>query len=152
MAYLIDSNIFLRLVPADDPDRLSVLRALARLRADNEDLFYTSQVLAEFWTVCTRPTSARGGYGLSSEKTERKARLIERFCRLAPDSLATHVEWRRLLTTHSVMGVEVHDARLVAAMIVHGIPNLLTFNLIDFRRFTEITVSSPEEKGGQSDG
>src|SRR6266404_9246632 len=63
MAYLIDSNIFLRLVPADDPDRLSVLRALARLRADNEDLFYTSQVLPEFWTVCTRPASARGGYG-----------------------------------------------------------------------------------------
>ena len=39
----------------------------------------------------------------------------------------------------------VHDARLVAAMIVHGIPNLLTFNLPDFKRFTEITVISPEE-------
>lgn len=46
MAYLIDSNVFLRLVPADDPDRFNVLRALAKLRADNEDLFYTSQVFA----------------------------------------------------------------------------------------------------------
>lgn len=36
MAYLIDSNVFLRLVPANDPDRLNVLRALAKLRADNE--------------------------------------------------------------------------------------------------------------------
>lgn len=152
MAYLIDSNVFLRLVPADDSERNIVLGALAKLRADNEDLFYTSQVLAEFWTVCTRPASARGGYGLSPEKTERKARVIERFCRLAPDSLATHLEWRRLITTHAVMGVEVHDARLVAAMIVHGIPNLLTFNLRDFRRFMEITAISPEEKGNQPNG
>src|SRR5882724_3965474 len=143
MAYLIDSNIFLRLVPADDPDRVNVLRALAKLRADNEDLFYTSQVLAEFWTVCTRPASARGGYGLSSAKTERKARVIERFCRLAPDSLTTHLEWRRLITAHSVMGVEVHDARLVAAMMIHAIPNLLTFNLADFKRFDRISIVSP---------
>ena len=102
MAYLIDSNVFLRLVPQDDPDRHAVLRALAKLIADNEDLFYTSQVLAEFWTVCTRPASARGGYGLTPEKTERKARVIERFCRLAPDSLATHQEWRRIIVAHSV--------------------------------------------------
>jgi predicted nucleic acid-binding protein len=145
MAYLIDSNVFLRLVPANDPDRVNVLRALAKLRADNEDLFYTSQVLAEFWTVCTRPESARGGYGLSPEETERKAKVIERFCRLAPDGLATHLEWRRLITAHSVMGVEVHDARLVAAMLVHAIPNLLTFNLADFKRFKQVSVVSPAE-------
>ncbi len=145
MAYLVDSNVFLRLVPANDPDRVNVLRALAKLRADNEDIFYTSQVLAEFWTVCTRPESARGGYGLSPEETERKVRVIERFCRLAPDSLTTHLEWRRLITAHSVMGVEVHDARLVAAMLVHAIPNLLTFNLADFKRFEQVRVVSPAE-------
>jgi predicted nucleic acid-binding protein len=89
--------------------------------------------------------SARGGYGLSLAKTERKARVIERFCRLVPDSLATHLEWRRLITAHSVIGVEVHDARLVAAMLVHGIPNLLTFNLDDFKRFKQISVVSPAE-------
>jgi predicted nucleic acid-binding protein len=145
MAYLIDSNVFLRLVPADDPDRHTALRALAKLRAANEQLFYTSQVLAEFWTVSTRPVSARGGYGLSLARTERKARVIERFCRLVPDGLATHLEWRRLITAHSVIGVEVHDARLVAAMLVHGIPNLLTFNLDDFKRFKQISVVSPAE-------
>jgi predicted nucleic acid-binding protein len=145
MAYLIDSNVFLRLVPVDDPDRRNALNALAKLRAANEDLFYTSQVLAEFWTVCTRPESARGGYGLSPEETERKAKVIERFCRLAPDSLATHLEWRRLITAHSVMGVEVHDARLVAAMLVHDIPNLLTLNLADFKRFKQVNVVSPAE-------
>jgi predicted nucleic acid-binding protein len=144
MAYLVDTNVFLRLVSRNDPDRNTVLEAFRKLSARNEDLFYTSQVLAEFWTVCTRPSTARGGYGLSPEKTERKARMIERYCRLLPDSLATHQEWRRLIVTHSVMGVEVHDARLVASMNVHGIGGLLTFDSKDSKRYAGLLVVSPE--------
>ncbi len=144
MAYLVDTNVFLRLVSRNDPDRNSVLRAFRNLNSRNEDLVYTSQVLAEFWTVCTRPSAARGGYGLSPEMTERKARMIERYCRLLPDSLATHQEWRRLIVAYSVRGVEVHDARLVAAMNVHGIGGLLTFDSKDFKRYQEILVVSPE--------
>jgi len=70
--------------------------------------------------------------------------MIERYCRLLPDSLATHQEWRRLIVTHSVMGVEVHDARLVASMNVHGIGGLLTFDSKDFKRYPGISVVSPE--------
>jgi predicted nucleic acid-binding protein len=145
MAYLIDTNIFLRLVSKLDPDRQTVLDAFRKLTSKNETLFYTTQVLAEFWTVCTRPALSRGGYGLSPEKTERKARLIERYCQLAPDSLATHEEWRRLIVVHAVMGVEVHDARLIAAMVVHGIANLMTFDANDFKRYPGITVISPAD-------
>lgn len=144
MLYLVDTNVFLRLVSRTDPDRTSVLNAFRKLNTANDELIYTSQVLAEFWTVCTRPTTARGGYGLSSEETERKARLIERYCRFLPDSLATHQEWRRLIVAHSVMGVEVHDARLVASMNVHGIRRLLTFDSKDFKRYPGIRVVSPE--------
>jgi predicted nucleic acid-binding protein len=144
MAYLVDTNVFLRLVSRNDPARHAVLDALRNLTERNEDLVYTSQILAEFWTVCTRPSTARGGYGLSPEATERKARMIERYCRLLPDSLATHEEWRRLIVTHSVMGVEVHDARLVASMNVYGIGGLLTFDSKDFKRFPGLLVVSPE--------
>jgi predicted nucleic acid-binding protein len=144
MAYLVDTNVFLRLVPRNDPDRNTVLNAFRKLNTKNEELVYTSQILAEFWTVCTRPSTARGGYGLSPEMTERNASLIERYCRLLPDSLDTHQEWRRLIVTHSVMGVEVYDARLVASMNVHGISGLLTFDSKDFKRYPGIVVVSPE--------
>lgn len=145
MSYLVDTNVFLRLISKRDPDRTIILEALRKLRDQNEVLFYTTQVMAEFWTVCTRPASARGGYGLSPEKTERKARLIERYCQLLPDSMATHQEWRRLIVSHSVSGVGIHDARLVAAMIVHGVPHILTFNRADFSRFPGISVVSPAD-------
>jgi predicted nucleic acid-binding protein len=143
MPFLVDTNVFLRLVPKSDPDRQLVLDAFRTLRAKNEELYYTTQVLAEFWTVCTRPITARGGYGLSPVETERKARPIERYCKLLTESLATHQEWRRLIMAHSVQGVLIHDARTVSVMNVHGIAHLLTFDKDDFKRFPGITALAP---------
>jgi predicted nucleic acid-binding protein len=145
MAYLFDTNLFLRLARRNDPKRQLALEALQRLRSRKEVLCFTPQVLSEFWNVCTRPASARGGLGLSLTQTERKARLIERYFRLLPDSLATFEEWRRLIVAHSVMGVEVHDAKLVASMNVYLITHLITFNVADFKRYSGITAVSPAD-------
>lgn len=145
MPYLIDTNVFLRLVPRIDPDRQIVLQALQKLRTANESIYYTTQVLAEFWVVCTRPATARGGYGLSPEKTEQKARMIERYCQLLPESMLVHQEWRRLIVAHAVQGVVIHDTRLVAAINVHGLTHIFTFNQSDFYRSTNLTIVSPNE-------
>jgi len=47
-----------------------------------------------------------------------------------------------------VEGVQVHDARLVAAMMAHEIPQILTFNYKDFKRYREISVILPQEASG----
>ena len=143
MPYLFDTNVFLRLASQNDPQRSTVLSALQKLRAGNEILCYTPQVLSEFWNVCTRPLSVRSGLGLSPVQTERKARVIEKYFRLLPDSLATFQEWRRLVVAYSVMGVQVHDAKLVASMLTYGITHLLTFNENDFKRYSGFTAVNP---------
>jgi predicted nucleic acid-binding protein len=107
-------------------------------------LCFTPQVLAEFWSVCTRPPSARGGFGLPPAGAERRARVIERYFPLLPDSAATYHEWRQLLLRHRVSGAQVHDARLIASMKVYGITHLLTFNADDFTRYLDITVVDPQ--------
>jgi predicted nucleic acid-binding protein len=76
-------------------------------------------------------------------QTQKKARLVEKHFRLLPDSLATHQEWRRLVAAHSMRGVQVYDARLVASMAVYGIDHLLTFNVRDFQRFPGISAIHP---------
>jgi predicted nucleic acid-binding protein len=144
MPYLIDTNILLRLAQRTAPERPVVLQALRELKQRNEDLCYTTQVLVDFWNVCTRPVTARGGLGLTIEATDRKARLIELRFRLLPENLATHQEWKRLVKLHHVKGVEVHDTMLAAVMKVYGIPHLLTFNTPDFKRFG-ITAVSPTD-------
>jgi predicted nucleic acid-binding protein len=59
---------------------------------------------------------------------------IERFLTVLPDSPAVYSEWKRLVVRHGVLGSKVHDARLVAAMNIHGIRRILTFNTEDFTR------------------
>jgi predicted nucleic acid-binding protein len=75
--------------------------------------------------------------------TDRRARFFEERLQFLPDSLAVHEEWRRLLVTHSVSGVQVHDARLVAAMRAHEVTRILTFNDKDFARYTDIAAVHP---------
>jgi predicted nucleic acid-binding protein len=107
--------------------------------------FAIRQVVSEFWNVCTRPATARGGLDLSVDQTERKVCLIERHFVLLPDNLATFQEWRRLAVAHSLSGVAVHDAKLVASMNSHGITNVLTLNDGDFKRYKKINVVNPAD-------
>ncbi len=144
MRYLADSNILLRLSKPDDHDYSVVRAAVDSLWAAGADLCYTSQNLAEFWNVCTRPAD-RNGFGLSIAEADRRATLIEADLVLLPDNELIHHEWRRLIVAHKVSGVQVHDARLVAAMIVHGITHLLTFDQSDFMRYPGITVVHPRQ-------
>ena len=141
--YLADSNVLLRLPQRADPLHAVVRAALRTLRSRGDGLCYTSQILGEFWNVCTRPAPARGGFGLQVPEADRRARLIERNYLLLPETPAVHAEWRRLLVVHAVHGVQVHDARVVAAMKVQGVTHLLTFNGADFARYPGIVVHHP---------
>ncbi len=145
-ALLLDSNILIRWVQRTDVDYALVASALDSLSKRGTILCYTSQNLAEFWNACTRPAD-RNGFGLTPQETDRRARFIESNLQLLPDSLAIHQEWRRLLVAHNVSGVQVHDARLVAAMHVHGIKRILTFNERDFARYTDIEAIHPRSLG-----
>ncbi len=145
MAFLFDTNVFLRLAERNSELRHDVMEAVGLLRSQQEDICYTPQIAAEFWNVCTRHISARGGLGLDVEQTERKVLLIEKHFRLLPDSLATFIEWRRLIKEKSVMGVQVHDAKIAASMTVYGISELLTFNTSDFKRFEFINATNPRD-------
>jgi len=102
----------------------------------------TPHNVAEFWNTCTRPLD-RNGYGLTPAEADSRARLFEDNLRLLPDSLAVHEEWRRLLVAYNVSGAQVHDARLVAAMRVHNVKRILTFNERDFARYTDIEAIHP---------
>lgn len=140
--YPVDSNVLLRWVRPDDRDYPLVVSATDAILQHGAVLCYTSQNVAEFWNTCTRPLE-RNGYGLSPQEADRRARFFEDKLRLLPDSLAVHQEWRRLLVTQNVAGVQVHDARLVGAMKVHGVKRILTFNERDFARYPDIEAVHP---------
>ena len=146
MQLLADTNILLRLLQRSDPDHGLVRSTLRHLRERGEQVCFAPQNLVEFWRVCTRPASANG-FGLTVAKTDQRARVIERLFTILPDGPAVHAEWRRLVVAHSVSGVQVHDARLVALMRVHGLRVLLTFDVADFGRYPGVSAVHPQDAG-----
>jgi predicted nucleic acid-binding protein len=139
---LVDTNVLLRVTRRADPEHSVVDAALARLVADGTTLHYTHQNIAELWNVMTCPTE-RNGLGLSIIEAEEEVRAIEAGMTILPDSEAVYKEWRRIIVEKSVSGVQVHDARLAAAMHVHGVSCILTLNISDFDRFGSILVLHP---------
>lgn len=139
---LIDTNILLRITRRSDPQHKMVDTALARLAEQGSVLYYTQQNIAELWNAMTRPVK-RNGLGLSIAETEDEVRAIEAGMSLLPDSEAVYREWRRLVVTYGVAGVQVHDARLAAAMYVHGVNCILTLNVADFGRFDGLSAIHP---------
>ena len=47
------------------------------------------------------------------------------------------------MTTHSVTGAKVHDARIAALLFSHPVTHLLTLNVADFTRYGGLTVVAP---------
>jgi predicted nucleic acid-binding protein len=145
MAVLTDTNIFLRLLQPHHPHCQIAGQALDFLRAREEVLNITSQNLIELWAAATRPF-AENGLGLTVEQATKELEQIKRFWGLLPD-VPLYEERERVVKMHRVSGRNAHDARLVAAMHVHGIEKILTFNVKDFVRFGDITVLDPASVG-----
>lgn len=97
-------------------------------------LILTTQNVAEFWNVCTRPADVNG-LDLTIEATDAYTRQLEKFFTILSDSNEAFEAWRDNVKAYSVRGAKVHDARLVAMMKVHQLDKLLTFNVQDFTRF-----------------
>jgi predicted nucleic acid-binding protein len=134
MPYLIDTGVLLRAFDTTSPQQPAIRQALRVLIQRREDLFVSAQNMAEFWNVATRPL-VNNGQGLSLPQAERRLRLVERFCLVISEDLASYEIWKSLLTKFGVSGVAVHDARLVATMIAHQIETIVTLNERDFRRY-----------------
>jgi predicted nucleic acid-binding protein len=143
MSYLIDTNILLRIV---DPDHLMyslAVNAIDHLFSENEQLYIMPQNLIEFWNVYTRPKEKNGlGGTIAEAKTEID--YLKSIFILLPDQEKIYSQWENLVTTYQVKGVNVHDAKLVASMLVHNITHILTFNIDDFKRYDHIISVHPQ--------
>jgi hypothetical protein len=101
-------------------------------------------VLYEYWVVVTRPV-AQNGLGMAPVDADVAMSNWLKKLRLIHDDADVFATWRHLVGAHGVSGKPAHDARLVAAMVRHGLPTLLTFNAADFRRYTQIAAYTPED-------
>ncbi|HXD32260.1 MAG TPA: PIN domain-containing protein [Pyrinomonadaceae bacterium] len=143
MRWLVDTNVLLRSAQTSHPVYDDVARSVSILATRRDELHVVAQNLIEFWAVATRPI-VNNGLGLSVAQTEIEISRLKNLFALVPDTPDIFSEWEKIVRQYQVSGKQVHDARLVAAMLVHDLTHLLTFNDGDFKRFPQITTVNPQ--------
>lgn len=159
MAYLVDTNVLLRLMRPSDGQHAAARVAIESLILQDEILCVAPQSIVEFWRVSTG-TVSRNGYGLSVADVELQVQRLLRAFLLLEENPNVFPHWRRIVGTYEITGIQVFDARLVAVMKVHDVAKLLTFNVADFTPFIptpqaeneSITVIDPATISGLSIG
>ena len=133
---MLDTNVLLAATDEGRAEHHDALKVLNDWAAMHTELCTSGQVLREYLSVATRPR-VQNGLGLNTPDALGNVRAIRaRTTLLAEDSKVAD-RLLGLLADVECRGKQVHDANLVATMLVHGIGTVVTMNLEDFARFKQ---------------
>lgn len=133
-AVFLDTNVLVRAVAVRAPQHLEARRAVRALHHSETSVWISRQVLREYLAVLSRPQSFSDPVPRDQLVADVRT-FLERY-RVAEDGPRVTEQLHSLLGSVPSGGRQVHDANIVATMLTHGIPRLLTANRSDFVRFT----------------
>jgi predicted nucleic acid-binding protein len=133
---MLDTNI---LLTATDEGRAGHEQALDVINgwpAEGTSLYTSGQVIREYLGVATCPP-AHNGLGLTVSDALDNARAFRSRMRLLAEDAKVANRLAELLEETKSSGKQVHDANVVATMLVHGVDTVVTLNTADFARFAQ---------------
>jgi predicted nucleic acid-binding protein len=131
---MVDTNVLLAATDESRTEHHDALTILNDWPAGATTLCASGQILREYLAVATRPAD-RNGLGLKLPDALGNVHAIrERTTLLAEDAKVAE-RLLGLLADVEAGGEQVHDANVVATMLVHGIGVIVTMNVDDFARF-----------------
>ena len=140
---LVDTNIPLRIAQLGHAHRQPALDAIRLLTVrDREHFVVCPQSFYEMFVVCSRPVSANG-FGMTPQRARAEVASARTLFQMLSETPQVYSTWEGLIAKYPVAGKRAHDVRLVAMMIEHRVPKLLTFNDEDFKQFVEIAAANP---------
>jgi predicted nucleic acid-binding protein len=131
---MIDTNVLLAATDEGRAEHHDALTVLNDWAAGHTELCTSGQILREYLAVATRPV-AKNGLGMSLPEALGNARAIRERTTLLAEDAKVAGRLLGLLADVECRGKQVHDANLVATMLVYGIGAVVTMNLEDFARF-----------------
>ena len=145
---LIDTSTLLRTLQVRHPQYETATHALEILPKRNRNLHIVPQNLVELWVVATRPIEQKNGLGMRPSIAAAELARLKRMFELLPDIPTIYPIREGLVIQHKVSGKPAHDARLVAAMLAHGLTSIITFDATGFCRYGGIEVIHPADVVG----
>jgi toxin-antitoxin system PIN domain toxin len=137
---MVDTNVWVYLSMSGMAEHAKAKVWVSKLMADGIPLHVSPQILREYMSVTTRITLFQ--HPLTPARAAQLAQDILMNASLLDETSAVAAQLREPVRRHKVQGKQIHDANIVATMLVHDIKRLVTFNPADFRRYTEIELAT----------
>ncbi|MBO0832138.1 MAG: PIN domain-containing protein [Actinobacteria bacterium] len=131
---MLDTNVFLSATDLGRAGHQQAMLVLNGWAGGGTTLYASGQVMREYLSVSTRPVD-RNGLGLQQADAIANVRAFRTRTTMLAEDVVVADTLLRLLDEVTCSGKQVHDANVVATMLVHGIDWLITINVADFSRF-----------------
>jgi predicted nucleic acid-binding protein len=131
---MLDTNV---LLAATDEGRTQHDQALGIVNdwpGRGTTLYTSGQIIREYLAVATRPAE-KNGLGMRLADALANVRAFRARTSLLAEDGKVADRLLTLLGDIACGGKQIHDANVVATMLVHGIDTIVTINLVDFSRF-----------------
>jgi predicted nucleic acid-binding protein len=136
---MVDTNVLLRLMNPSHVMHIAAKKLVAQILDDGYQLWINRQIVRVYLVQMTRTGFLETA--LTMTEIEPQITEIKSLFKVADDTDAVTTKLLSLIKQYPTVGKPIHDANIVATMLVHEIDTLLTTNLKDFKRFeAEIAI------------
>ncbi len=139
-AVFIDTNILVYANLTLSPFHTQATERLQAMEEQGTEL-WIRQILKEYLAAMTRRNDLTGEIPIASLAAD--VRYFANRFRLAEDTPEVTERLLNLMQEIAIGGKQVHDANIIATMLVYHIPQLLTHNTGDFLRFSQMIAVLP---------
>ena len=132
----LDTNILIYASDRSSPWHPSSKDKVKKLLSEGFHLFISPQVLREYVSVASRSTGTEKP--TPWDMILKNYEDFQKYFRLLEEGQNSVNQLSQLLSKIPAAGKQVHDANIVATMLVHNVSNLLTHNTVDFSRYSQL--------------
>ncbi len=144
---MLDTNVFLSATDQGRAEHRQAMLILNDWASRGTALYASGQIVREYLSVATRPAD-RNGLGLTQAAALANIRALRARTSLLAEDVNVADRLLNVLDEVPCSGKQVHDASVVATMLVHGVESLITLNVADFSRFEQHIMLIPLSAAG----
>jgi predicted nucleic acid-binding protein len=138
----LDTNVLLRLTIYQFPEYLQVKTLVATYTSENTEIYISRQIVREYLNQVTRPQNFM--VSMTASQVKKQYEIFRSIFKIADETETVTQHLIDLLQKYPTGGKQIHDANIVATMLANGVDTLLTLNVADFKRFSDvITLITP---------
>ncbi len=132
----IDTNILVYASIVDAPLHLVARQKIQTLQNTGATLWISRQVLREYLATLSRTQTF--SQAISATTLIADIQFFQTRFQLAEETAQVINNLLSLIGQIAIAGRQIHDANIVATMQAYQIPQLLTRNVVDFKRYSHL--------------